>query len=110
LLTCTGSDLPSQVLPAPVRLAHDGQVIDLRRGLPAMASIVRCWRVDPAGSPAALVAAWLIDVMAGIEEVRLRSADQDSVVLDVTHLLPGTRDLLDRAFAEPRFAGWQLLE
>jgi hypothetical protein len=50
--------------------------------------------------------------MAGIDGVRLRSADQDSVVLDVSapQLLPATRDALDRALAEPRFAGWQMLE
>jgi len=77
-----------------------------------VASIVRCWRADPAGSPAALVAAWLIDAMAGVEGVRLRFADTDFVVLDVAapHLLGGIRDLLDRALAEPRFAGWQVLK
>lgn len=77
-----------------------------------MSSIVRCWRADPTGSSAALVAAWLIDAMAGIDGVRLRSADHDSVVLDVseTQLLPATREVLDRALAEPRFSGWQILD
>ena len=77
-----------------------------------MSGIVRCWRVDPGGSSAALVAAWLIDAMAGVDGVRLRSADTDSVVLDVSapHLVRGIRDKVDRALAEPRFAGWQMLE
>ena len=76
-----------------------------------MASIVRCWRADPGGSSAALVAAWLIDAMSGVEGVRLRFADTDFVVLDVAapQLLGGIRELLDRALAEPRVAGWQVL-
>lgn len=77
-----------------------------------MASIIRCRRADPGGSPAALVAAWLIDAMAGIDGVRLHSAEQDSVALDVSAalLLSAIWDVLDRALAEPRFAGWQLCE
>jgi hypothetical protein len=77
-----------------------------------MASIVRCRRADPAGSSAALVAAWLVDATAGVVGVRLRFADTESVVLDVTEpdLLSAIRELLDRTLAEPRFAGWQLLE
>jgi hypothetical protein len=76
-----------------------------------MASVVRCWRTDPAGSPAALVAAWLIDAMAGIEGVQLSCADGESVVLAVAPA-PGVsavRDVLTQALAEPRFAGWQVL-
>lgn len=76
-----------------------------------MASIVRCWRAGPSGSSAALVAAWLIDAMAGMEGVRLRSADTEFVVLDVApDLLAGVREALDRTLAEPRFTGWQVLE
>lgn len=76
-----------------------------------MSLIVRCWRADPAGSPAALVAAWLIDAMAEVDGVRLRCADAESVVLDVApDRQHGIRDVLDRALAEPRFAGWQVLE
>ncbi|MFL6161583.1 MAG: hypothetical protein ACJ74U_05085 [Jatrophihabitantaceae bacterium] len=75
-----------------------------------MAWVVRCRRTDPAGSSAALVAAWLIDAMAGID-VRLNCADAESVVLDVAPAqgLPVIRAVLDRALAEPRFAGWQVL-
>lgn len=79
--------------------------------MPTMASIVRCWRAGPSGSSAALVAAWLVDAMAGVEGVRLRSADTEYVVLDVApDLLPCIREVLDRALAEPRFTGWQVLE
>jgi len=77
-----------------------------------MTSIIRCWRSDPGGSPAALVAAWLLDVMVGIEGVRLHGADLVSVMLDMsdTPLLSTTREALGRALTEPRFAGWQLLD
>jgi len=77
-----------------------------------MASIVRCWRADPGGSSAALVAAWLIDVLAGLEGVRLNSTQAESVVLDVgpPQCLAKIRDVIDEALTEPRFAGWQLLE
>ena len=76
-----------------------------------MASIVRCWRAGPAGSSAALVAAWLLDAMAGVDGVRLRSANSEFVELDVApDLLPGIRKVLDRTLAEPRFIGWQVLE
>ena len=77
-----------------------------------MASIVRCWRADPAGSSAVLVATWLVDAMAGVQGVRLRFADTDFVVLDVAapRFLDEIRDLLDQALAEPRFAGWKVLE
>ena len=76
-----------------------------------MASVVRCWRADPAGSSAALVAAWLIDAMAGIEGVRLSCADGESVVLAVApaHGVSAIREVLAQALAEPRFAGWQVL-
>ncbi len=84
----------------------------LRRGTRAVASIVRCWRVDPEGSPAALVAAWLIDVLASLDGVRLNSAEAESVVLDVgpSQCPAKIRDVIEEALAEPRFAGWQLLE
>jgi hypothetical protein len=77
-----------------------------------MAPIIRCWRTDPGGSSAALVAAWLIDAMVGLEGVRLHSAALGTVELGVSEprLLPTTRDALGRALAEPRFAGWQLLD
>jgi hypothetical protein len=76
-----------------------------------MAAVVRCWRTNPAGSSAALVAAWLIDAMAGIEGVRLTCTDSESVVLAVasTQGVPVIRDVLTHALAEPRFAGWQVL-
>jgi hypothetical protein len=76
-----------------------------------MDAVVRCWRTDPAGSSAALVAAWLIDATAGIEGVRLSCADGESVVLAVAPAqgVSAIRDVLTRALAEPRFAGWQVL-
>lgn len=76
-----------------------------------MASIVRCWRADPAGCSAALVAAWLIDAMAGIDGVRFRRTETDFVVLDVApHCLCDIRIVLVRTLAEPRFLGWQVAE
>jgi hypothetical protein len=76
-----------------------------------MAAVIRCSRTDPAGSSAALVAAWLLDAMAGIEGVRLSCADGESVVLAVAPAqgVSAIRDVLTRALAEPRFAGWQVL-
>jgi len=112
LLTGRGSDLPSEGLSGSVRRAHDGRDIGPAEGLQTVASIVRCWRADPAGSPAPLVAARLIDAMAGVEGVWLRFADTDIVVLDVAapDLLGSIRELVDRALTEPRFAGWQVLK
>jgi hypothetical protein len=112
LLTGRGSVLPSRGLAAPARQAHDCRDIGRAEGLRTVASIVRCWRADPAGCSAALVAAWLIDALAGEEGVRLRFADTDFVALDVAapQLPDRVRDLLDRALAEPRFAGWKVLE
>jgi hypothetical protein len=76
-----------------------------------MASIVRCRRANPAGCSAALVAAWLIDAMSGIDGVRLSRAETDSVVLAVaTHCLGDIRSELARTLAEPRFLGWQVVE
>jgi hypothetical protein len=92
--------------------AQDSRDTVLARGIRAMASMVRCWRTDPAGSSAVMVAAWLIDVLAGVEGVRLSCAGTESVVLDVapSQCLDKIREVLDRALAEPRFIGWQLLE
>jgi hypothetical protein len=76
-----------------------------------MALVLCCWRADPVSSSAALVAAWLIDALAGVDGVRLRCANAERVMLDVAGPnLQAIRDVLDRTLAEPRFAGWQVLE
>jgi hypothetical protein len=112
LLTSGVSHLPSVAVSVPGLVPQDSRDSVLARGIRAMDSMVRCWRTDPASSSAAMVAAWLIDVLAGVEGVRLSCAGTESVVLgvDPSQCVEKIREVLDRALAEPRFTGWQLLE
>jgi hypothetical protein len=74
------------------------------------ASSVRCARVDSAGSPAALVGAWLIDVLSCTIGISLSCVGSDLIVIEVA--LPDTQEALCVTVAcaldEPRFAGWQV--
>ncbi|MGI8665742.1 MAG: hypothetical protein ACR2N4_06910 [Jatrophihabitans sp.] len=74
------------------------------------ASTVRFCRTDPGASPAALVAAWLIDALAGCHLIGLSCADPELIQLDIGSpeaQLP-IRRLFDTALTEARFAGWEL--
>ena len=72
---------------------------------------IRLHRADFTGSPAALVAAWLIDALASAEGVSLTCANSDLIMLDVLPLDTGTsvHDIVNIALAESRFAGWHVL-
>jgi hypothetical protein len=75
------------------------------------ASFVRCGRVDPAASPAALVGAWLIDALSGTTGISLTCSGSELLMLEVA--LPEMQDAVRVDVAcvlgEPRFAGWQVL-
>ncbi|MEO6703208.1 MAG: hypothetical protein ABI140_02595 [Jatrophihabitantaceae bacterium] len=67
-------------------------------------------RTHPAANPAALVAAWLLDVLRGAGRVELSSSNSEHILLAV---LPRearvpVRLIADRALTEARFAGWEL--
>ncbi len=75
------------------------------------ASTVRFFKTDPGARPAALVATWLIDALAGATAgVRLSCSNTELIMLDVrtseAHL--PIHQLLMTALAEARFAGWEL--
>ena len=74
------------------------------------ASTLSFCRTDPRASPAALVAAWLIDAIAGGAKVELARSETEFITLDVgaggAH--GPVRQLAGSALAEARFAGWEL--
>lgn len=75
------------------------------------ASTVRLFRTAPAAAPAALVAAWLIDALAGIDSVCLSSSKTEQIrfVVDPVEMQEPVIDIIKSTLAEPRFAGWQVL-
>lgn len=73
-------------------------------------STVRFCRIDPAASPAALVAAWLLDALSGTASIELSCSGAEFIMLDVEPTEAGlpVRLMVNTALAEARFAGWQL--
>ena len=75
------------------------------------ASSVRCGRVDPAASPAALVGAWLIDALSSTIGISLTCSGSELIMIEVA--LPELEDAVRVDVAcvmgEARFAGWQVL-
>ncbi len=74
------------------------------------ASTVRFSRIDPAASPSALVAAWLMDALGATNSVRLSKSGVEWILLEVNEMdVRGpVRTLVRSALAEPRFAGWEI--
>jgi hypothetical protein len=75
------------------------------------ASSVRCGRVDPAASPAALVGAWVVDALAGTTGITLSCVGRELIIIAVA--LPEQQDAirveLASVLSERRFAGWQIV-
>jgi len=75
------------------------------------ASTVRLCRTESAANPAALVAAWLIDALAGTDAVCLTMSRTELIRFDIDPVesQPEVSDIIRSALTEPRFAGWQVL-
>jgi hypothetical protein len=75
------------------------------------ASSVRCGRVDPAGSPAALVGAWLMDALSGTTGISLSCVGREMIMIEVAlaEMQAAVRVDVACVLGEPRFAGWQIL-
>ena len=75
------------------------------------ASTVCLCRTHAAANPAALVAAWLIDALAGIDAVCLTLSMTELIRFDIdpVEMQEPVTDIIRSALAEPRFAGWQVL-
>lgn len=73
------------------------------------AATVRFCRTDPAASPPALVAAWLMDALGGPDSVRLSCSEAELIQFEVTEDgRPPVRSLALSALSEARFAGWEV--
>jgi hypothetical protein len=72
---------------------------------------VRLCRTEPEANPAALVAAWLVDALAGAGTVCLTLSMTELIRFDIDPIQTQEPviDIIRAALAEPRFAGWQVL-
>ncbi len=74
------------------------------------ARVVCCGRIEATASPAALVGAWLVDVLSGIAGVELVRFSNDVIMLHVPlRALESVRGDVVKLFNEPRCAGWRIL-
>lgn len=92
-------------------MAHDRDLEPILEGLIVVtASTVRFCRTDPGANPAALVAAWLIDALAGHVGIELSCSNPEIILLDVAspEARGSVRQIANTALEEARFAGWVL--
>jgi hypothetical protein len=75
------------------------------------AASMRCCRIDPAASPAALVGAWLIDALSGTAAITVTCSSTDLIIIGITppELAEPVRANMVCVLGEPRFAGWHIL-
>ncbi|MDQ2836367.1 MAG: hypothetical protein M3Y89_02975 [Actinomycetota bacterium] len=92
-------------------MAHDGDLEPSLEGLIVVTAwTVRFCRTDPGASPAALVAAWLIDALAGQVGIELSCSNPEIILLGVAspEARGSVRQIVHATLEEARFAGWEL--